>query len=84
VITRGIREFVSRDWAAARENKDTYWGARIARLGPVEGFRIAEELRRQAILGNPDWPGAAERREDLAAHARLAGLFRRASATRRA
>jgi hypothetical protein len=35
VITRGIREFVARDWRAAREAKDAYWSARIERLGPV-------------------------------------------------
>jgi hypothetical protein len=50
VITRGIREFVARDWLAVREAKDAYWGERIARLGPGEGFRIADELRRQALL----------------------------------
>ena len=83
VITRGIREFVARDWAAARVNKDAYWGARIARLGPIEGVRVAEELRRQALLSDPDWPDAGLRRDDVLAHARLARLFRRASATRR-
>ena len=38
VITRGIREFIARDWRAARESKDAYWGDRIARLGPQEGL----------------------------------------------
>jgi hypothetical protein len=84
VITRGIREFVGRDWAAVRENKDAYWGARIARLGPLEGLRIGDELRRQALLCDPDWPDAQLRRDDLLAHVRLARLFRRASAARRA
>jgi hypothetical protein len=83
VITRGIREFVSRDWEAVRENKEAYWGDRIARLGPQEGLRIADELRQQAVLCDPAWPNAALRREDLAAHARLSGLFRRASPARR-
>jgi hypothetical protein len=49
VITRGIREFVARDWAAVRESKDAYWGARIARLGPLEAFRIGEALPRIAL-----------------------------------
>ena len=78
VITRGIREFVDRDWRAVRENKDAYWGARIARLGPAEALRVAGELRRQALLCNPAWPDATLRRADLAAHVRLAALFRRA------
>jgi hypothetical protein len=83
VITRGIREFMSRDWRAVRESKDAYWGERIARLGPLEGFRIAGELQRQAILADPSWPDAALRQEDLRHHARLAELFRRAAPTRR-
>ena len=78
VITRGIREFMSRDWAAVRDAKDTYWGDRIACVGPLEGFRIADDLWRQALLTNPSWPDPADRRDDLAAHVRLAGLLRHA------
>jgi hypothetical protein len=83
VITRGIREFVSRDWKAARAAKDAYWGERIARLGPEEGLRIGEELRRQALLHDPTWPHPAGRGEDLLSHARLAALLHRAGTTRR-
>lgn len=83
MITRGIREFVSRDWRATREAKDAYWGARVASLGPLEGLRIADELRRQALLQNPDWPSPADRRQDLLCHARLAELFQRARSARR-
>ena len=83
VITRGIRELVGRDWAAVRRVKDSYWAERIARLGAAEGFRIADELRRQARLQHPGWPTAAERREDLAAHARLVERFQRARSARR-
>ena len=78
VITRGIRGYVSRDWAAARDAKDDYWAERIARLGPIEGLRIADELRRQILSRNPDWPTAEDREADLRAHARLAELLRRA------
>ena len=83
VVTRGIRDFVARDWEAARDNKDAYWGERIARLGPAEGFRIAEELRRQVLLRDPAWPDAALRRADLLSHLRLAEIFRRAGPARR-
>ena len=83
VITRGIREFMARDWRAVREAKDAYWGARVARLGPREGFRIADELRRQAILQHASWPWPADRREDLLAHVRLSECFHRAGSTRR-
>jgi hypothetical protein len=82
VITRGIREFVSRDWAAVREAKDVYWGDRVARLGPLEGFRIADELRRQMLTLDASWPHADDRRRDLSSHAHVADLFRRADSAR--
>lgn len=83
MITRGIREFVSRDWGAAREAKDAYWGERVARLGALEGLRIAEELRRQALVQQPGWPHADDRRRDVLAHVRLAERLRRAGSARR-
>jgi hypothetical protein len=43
--------------------KDTYWRDRIARLGAAEAFRIADELRRQALAAAPSWPEPDERRE---------------------
>ncbi len=82
-ITTGIGEFMSRDWQRVRDFKDDYWAGRIERFGPLEGLRIADELRRQAILANPDWPDAASRREDLDSHIRLADLFALADAARR-
>jgi hypothetical protein len=72
VITRGLRDFVSRDWGAARDAKDAYWGERVARAGPLEAFRIADELRRQALLLQPGWPDAADRSLDLQSHSWLA------------
>lgn len=83
VITRAIREWANRDWDAARESKDLYWGERIARLGPVEGLRIADELRRQVIVQDAAWPRAADRQQDLLSHVRLADLFCRAGTARR-
>ena len=82
VITRGIRGYLSRDWAAARQSKDAFWATRIARLGPIEGLRIADELRRQVVRQNPAWPGDEERSKDLAAHTRLSELLRRAGRPR--
>ncbi len=75
---------MARDWAAARRLKDSYWGDRIARLGPLEGIRIADELRRQMQLHDASWPSADLRSADLAAHVRLADLFRRADPASRA
>jgi hypothetical protein len=82
MITRDLEAFVRRDWEAVRRAKDEYWAERIARLGPDEAFRIADELRRQA-LQNPSWPDAEERRQDIAAHARLSETLRRAASTSR-
>ena len=83
MITRGIREFVARDWEAARESKEIYWGERIGRLGALEGFRIADELRRQMIRRDPGWPDAETRQTDLRFHAHMAERFRRADTARR-
>jgi hypothetical protein len=83
MITRGIRDLVARDWKAARENKEAYWGDRIGRLGATEGFRVAEDLRRQMLRRDPGWPDAKTRDADLCFHAGLAERFRRAGAARR-
>lgn len=83
MIARGIREFVSRDWEAARNAKDEYWGERVARLGPLESFRISEELRQQALLQDPGWPHPSDRLEDIRAHVTLAEILHRAGSARR-
>ena len=83
MITRNIRAFMSRDWRRARDAKDDWWAERVRRLGPAEAFRIADELRRQALLQHPDWPDAASRADDLRHHVHLAELFARADAVLR-
>ena len=84
MLTRGIRAFMARDWQLARDAKDAYWAERVRRLGPLEALRIADELRRQALLQHPDWPDAASRRDDLRHHVRMTELFARVDAARRA
>ncbi|MGE0394208.1 MAG: hypothetical protein AB7I25_00980 [Vicinamibacterales bacterium] len=83
VTASGIRDFVNRDWAALRASKDAYWADRIRRLGPSEALRIADELRRQMLQRDSSWPDADARRDDIASHARLSALLRRAGSTRR-
>ena len=83
-ITRGLRAFMARDWRGARGARDGYWAERVGRLGPLEALRIADELRRQALLQHPDWPDAASRRDDLRHHVRMTELFARADAALRA
>ena len=75
---------MARDWQRARDAKDAYWAERVGRLGPLEAMRMADELRRQALLQHPDWPDAAGRRDDLRHHARMTALFERVDAARRA
>jgi hypothetical protein len=81
-VTQGIEEYVSRDWGLARRAKDGYWAARIRRCGPAEGIRVADELRRQMKLLDPEWPSPAERDRDLASHARVSELLQRADPAR--
>jgi hypothetical protein len=83
VISRRIREFVGRDWGAVRASKDDYWAERVARLGPLESWRIADELRRQALRQCAEWPDAS-RSADLEFHIRFADRLRRVDSTRRA
>lgn len=83
MVTRGIRAFVSRDWQRARDAKDAYWSARIRQLGAAEGFRVADELRRQALAQSAGWPDDEGRRRDLLDHIRLAGQLRRADTASR-
>ena len=83
MITDDIHAYMSRDWDAVRRWKDEYCAERIARLGPMEAFRMAEGLRQYALWINPSWPGPDARREDLAAHERLSEKFRRAAAATR-
>ena len=80
-IARGIREYMSRDWAAARSAKDRHWAERVQRMGAGEALRIADELRRQAIENVPGWPTPDDRKADLYGHVRLSELLRRADRT---
>lgn len=83
MITRAIRSYLERDWEAARASKDAYWRDRIARLGAAEALRIADELRRQMLMLDRQWPDQARRRQDLLSHVRLAECLRRAGSARR-
>ncbi|HXT19739.1 MAG TPA: hypothetical protein VN923_03225 [Thermoanaerobaculia bacterium] len=83
MITRDIQAYMSRDWEAVRAAKDRYWAQQVRVLGPAEGLRAADELRRQVLALHPSWPSPADRSADLAAHARLAELLRRADRSRR-
>lgn len=83
MITRGIGAFMARDWQDARDATDTYRAACVRPLGLLEGLRIADELRRQALLQHPDRPDAASRRDGLRHYVRTTELFARVDAARR-
>ena len=80
---RDIEAFLGRDWALLEASKTEYWAERKRRLGPAEGLRIADELRRHVLALRPDFPSEAERAEDIACHARVAEMLRRVGERRR-
>lgn len=83
MITRDLRSFLDRDWAAVREAKDAYWADMARARGPSEALRIADELRRQTLQLQPGWPSAEDRAADLEAHIRLSERLRRGDDSRR-
>jgi hypothetical protein len=72
-----IAAFVRRDWAALASSKDAQWLEERRRRGVAWCFRIADELRRQVVLRQPDWPEPSERQADLDTHVRVGKALRR-------
>lgn len=68
-----------RDWAAVRAAKEAYWRT----LDPKERLRLADELRRHALLLHPDWPTADQRAADYEAHVRLSERLEHAASSRK-
>jgi len=64
-----------RDYEYARESKVAYWRG----LTPAERIRLADELRRHALLLHPDWPTDEQRARDVECHIRLSERFERAA-----
>jgi hypothetical protein len=71
-----IKAYAGREWGLVEEAKRRYWVERKQALSPAEALAIAEGLRLHVLAVRPDWPSAAERAEDLATHARVAGNLR--------
>lgn len=65
-----VRAYRDRDWGAFERAP--------VPMTPTRARALAESLYRQVRAAVPGWPTAAERDEDLAAHIRLARLFREA------
>jgi len=68
-----------RDWATVRASKEAYWRT----LGAAERLRLADELRRHALLLHPDWPTEEQRAADYEAHVRLSERLEHASSPRK-
>lgn len=68
----------ARDWAMVRASKEAYWRT----LDAATRMRLADELRRHALVLHPEWPTAEQRALDYEAHVLLSERFERAAATR--
>lgn len=74
-MTRAAR----RDYKHARASKVAYW----ADLTPAERIRLADELRRHALLLHPEWPTDEQRALDVESHIQVAERLERAAAARK-
>jgi hypothetical protein len=68
-----------RDYDHVRASKTAYWRS----LTPAERIRLADELRRHALLLHPEWPTDEQRALDLECHIRLSERLERAAAARK-
>lgn len=66
-----VIQIARRDWRALADSKAAYWSELERELGPGEGVRIGDELRRYVQTQNPDWPSDRERALDLETHVRV-------------
>ena len=78
-----VERFLRRDWQLLADSKEDFWAARLRELGPGEGIRVADELRREMMERVPDWPSPDERAADLAHHQRVAEILRRVTRSAR-
>ena len=77
-----IRAYVARDWRAVGELKERFWVEQRRRYGAAGALDVANELRQQVLALRPEWPSPEERDEDIAVHARVTAVLRRARPTR--
>ena len=59
--------------------KTEFWLQQKAALSPGDALRVGDELRRYVQGVRPDWPDAAEREADLAAHQRVSEALQHAA-----
>lgn len=79
-VTRDeLEAYLARDWSSLAEVKTKWWRD----TSPSEKLRLADELRKQVIAQNKDWPSEEDREEDLRTHERVSALLGQASRARR-
>ena len=74
-----LRAYLERDWAVAEGRKRAHWAREFAARGPEATVEPAHALWRHMRLVRPDWPSAAQRREDFAHHVELKQRIDRAA-----
>jgi hypothetical protein len=74
-----ILAYVNRDWRAIARHKERFWAERKKQMTPAEALALADDLYAYVAQLRPDWPSDEERDEDLARHARVSEMLRRAS-----
>ena len=71
-----IQAYVRRRWDLVDALKAQFWATEKPRLGALLALRLADELRRQALILHPEGPTDLERVEDIRAHAAVASKLR--------
>ena len=74
-----LRAYVEREWSVAGDRKRAHWAREFAARGPDATVEAAHALWRHMRLVRPDWPSAAQRREDFAHHVELKQRIDRAA-----
>lgn len=71
VDRRSIEQYVHRDWDAVSESKLAYWAGRFRDGGWAPAWTAANGLLLDMRRARPDYPSAADRDVDLAAHVQV-------------
>jgi hypothetical protein len=71
-----VRAFVRRDWARIEDVKTAYWKEQKRARSAAELLAVGADLFAYARGVRPDWPGAEDRTENLAAHPRVSEALR--------
>jgi hypothetical protein len=78
-----IRKFAYRDWAAVAAAKRERSARAYAERGDAWSAALADDLYAHVKERRPEWPSAADRDADLAAHVALQALFAKVARGRR-